>query len=266
MRDILLIRKEVNHGWPTFTLSTSILLCASAPSAGAPLPISAPQTVPLSELAFTSSDITRLIIAIGSILIVQTLIPAVRHYYERRSERKTFRIYLYAHAKNTKASYGVECSVVMARQILGVGDSEVPPWLAVLDHAGLGAPRELISMHEALNKAEQCAANNEDSDNRYFPYLSYFGVSGSPLELKSPLWKSSDTISRRASSYFITEVQIATSIKAQYESDFLDLMRKGGESQRRRWCEAGKNVLLDMAEHYVATIRLLDELKNTIRR
>lgn len=250
---MLILQKEVKHGWSTFALSASFLIYAGIARAGVESPHSQ---------SLTSDDIFKIAITLGAIFIAQALIPAARSYYERFSERRTFRIYLYVHAKNTKASYGKECSVQMAQRL--IEERELPGWLDVLASSGLGAPQQLIDMHVALTRAEQSAT--DDDTERYYPYLSYFGVPGSPLEMNSPLWKSSDRISRRASSYLITELQIATSISAQYEPDYLDLMRKGGVNQRQRWCAAGRGILLDMAEHYVATIRLLRELESTIKK
>lgn len=244
-------KKRKSYGWSAYTL----------------IPVlSAISTVALANTShvqpvITSGDIYKIAITLGAILIAQALIPTIKNFFENRKEQKTFRIYLYAHVLNAIESYDREISVSMAIRHMEL--DVIPDWVKALEDEGLGVPISLCDAHAAIKKA---SLQREDTpeEYRYIPYLLYLGTTGTPLEASSPLWKAGDSVSKKASTYLITEEQVVSSLSFQYSDQFIGLVKKGKKQQIERWCIGAQGVIGDMADHYIASIKLMRELKKEL--
>ena len=245
------LKKRKSYGWPAYTLIPVLSAFSTATLAN---------TAHVQPV-ITSGDIYKIAITLGAILIAQALIPTIKNFFEHRQEQKTFRIYLYAHVLNAIESYDREISVSMA--ITHMELAVMPDWVRVLEAEGLGVPESLCNAHAAIKKASTQGENTPE-ESRYIPYLLYLGTTGTPLEASSPLWKANDSVSKKASRYLITEEQVVSSLSFQYGDQFIGLVKKGNKEQIERWCNGAQGVIGDMAEHYVASIKLMRELKKEL--
>lgn len=229
------------NGWPPRTVSLFALAPTLAHAAESPL-------------SRRDESLLKLGIALGSILIVQAIIPVIKAWINKRTLRATYRSYLLAHVENTLESFGGVGSTHFA-------DTDLPShadsdWLAFLTEHNLGVPQIFADITSVIDKARTSAD--------YIPSVSYFGLGGNPLASNSPLWTIPGRESQVAVRYFLTQKQVETSLDYQYSGWYFDLIRSTTPTARERWCLGLENVLFDMAQHYKAAIDLAVELTGAI--
>ena len=240
--------KGARHGWSTHWLVATIaylpciVIASSAPAV---------KTVANPAL-FSSSDTIKLLIALVTVIAV----PFFRSVFLRRRENLAFKVFLKAHSKNAKLSFGGENSVSFVRDTLGINAD----WLNVLEAADIGVPSFLTEMQKSIDKALLPASQK----SKYWPYIAYLGVNSenAPLGPESIIWKLKKPETKAAANYFISQEQVLSSLKTQYESPYFDLIKEGDQAARIQWCRRLESSIYDLAEHYVNIIKLRKVLKS----
>lgn len=233
----------VSHGWSSFAL-TAFFFYPSFVSA-VEMPIQ-----PQNHL-ISSGDTIKILIALTAFIAV----PLVRSFWVAYKERAAFRVFLKAHTKNAKNSFRDECSVDFVRNSLNKSGA----WLNLLEQKAVGVPSLLISVHDAMLKS----LDDLSSDNNYWPFISYLGVINgyAPLEHDSVIWKLKKNETKATANYFISQEQVLSSLKNQYEKPFFELIKCSDHAKREQWCRGIEASLYDLAEHYVNIIELRRILK-----
>lgn len=177
-------------------------------------------------------------------------VPFARSLWVARSEKQAFKVFLKAHAINAEGNFGDECSIEFARNNLKLNGQ----WMDILENNDLGVPKILVIIQEAIHKA----LSQSSHDEKYWPYITYLGTNNenAPLEHSSIIWKLTQSETKAAANYFITQEQVLTALKTQYEPPYFALIKDGSLAQRQQWCQRLESVLFDLAEHYVNLIAL----------
>jgi hypothetical protein len=199
-----------------------------------------------AQTLFSSSDTAKILIALVTVFAA----PLIRSLISDYREKSAFKVFLKAHTKNAKDSFGKEHSIKFVRESLSLKGE----WIDTLEMYGLGVPEILIGIQETISKAllpESCSSG-------YWPYITYLGVKNesTPIEPESIIWKLKKEETRAAANYFISQEQVLSSLRTQYEEPYFELIKNGNLEQRVQWCQRLESSLIDLSEHYVNLVKL----------
>ncbi len=225
------------YGWSTYWLISPIAL---APSAIASTSSSIPPSL------FSTSDSIKLLIFALTVIGV----PLIRSLWSSHNEKVAFKIFLKGHTKNAKDNFGHECSIDHARDHHNASGE----WVDLLEGKGLGIPEYLL----IINKTIEEYASKVSHDQKVWPFLTYLGVNNdnAPLDHGSIIWKLKKHETKAAANYFISQEQVVTALKTQYETPYFNLIKDGDFHHREQWCKRLKGCLHDLADHYVNIVEL----------
>lgn len=233
---------ETLYGWPKTQIALpvlSLLLLAFSPIAAA----SSGSTSTLAEKA---------LIPITLLLLAQVAIPALRHLWNDRSQKKAFIAYMGANVESTLERYGHEKSIESLLENELSECAQLPFWVERLQKERDTAPVLLLQMQLALEEAV-----TQDAHTRgYIPFLSYSSLTTGELDHNHPIWSMEKHVAKLISDYLVSQAQIETSLKEQYGTPFYSLIKSDSYEQRHQWCAAGFIILDDLADHYLNTLAL----------
>jgi len=244
---------EMPHGWSprSITCNTLGLIVLFLSS----FAFSADSSPPGDQSLLVSEDfLSKVLIALVTVLSAQAIIPLVKAWIKRRMLRTTYRYYLNAHVNDALESFGGAGSTHFAEQLV---KTDAGGWLQYLEDNKLGVPRIFIDIETVKQKAL--------NDEKYIPSVSYYGFADDVLNHTSPIWELAGPESGAAMKYFLTQQQVQNSIEYLYTGWYFDLIKTGTQNERRRWCLGLENVLFDLAQHYKASMDLKYQLERILK-
>lgn len=253
-------KQEKPHGWPQNSLDKTMLLLLLFLSSTTAQAVTQSQA---GNFSLKPSDILfRAITPLALLLIAHAIIPIVKAWLDRRSQKKSFLGYLRANVNSGLARYQQEISVDYAARHLGFDDKyeeKWPEWLQLLKSHG-GVPKLLVQLHETMEKA----MSDEAHEEKYYPFLSYTGMPTADINHDHLMWGFDEKATDVISAYLVSQRQVVASVKEHYEPPFFKLIESDDKRHRLRWCNVGIGIGAEMAEHYLNALRLKHYLEHHV--
>ena len=131
--------------------------------------------------------------------------------------------------------------------------------MLTLEKEGHGVPDILLTLCDAFDKAEASVHN----EKLYIPIITYSGMDNTELDHNHPVWTLKRDKTRLISDYLLSQRQIIDSTKAQHEKPLVELIHSDDPENHKRWIAAGRQMLGELVEHYIATQRLSKKINGS---
>jgi hypothetical protein len=227
-----------NVYWPQAVLIATTLF-ASHSAIGAP-----------SSEPHLSLD--KLLVSLVTVVAAHALIPVIRHYIASRNKRHSYMSFLKSNVQSSISHFGGESTpAFIEANFIPIK----PKWIDLLEANGLGVPRLLLSIYDAVQKY--------DNDENYIPYITYGSLQISEITHDHPIWMMGKVDTKVISDYFVTESAVKEPIDFLYSKDsaFSKYAFSELEIERKRWKDNCHTLISELADHYINTLKLNAYLK-----
>ena len=207
------------------------------------------------ELRYLWTAIAALTVA----FIVHILIPLVRSFYDAHRSKQHYFSYLWVNVTHTLHHYGAEEAIPVSELSYPDRNITQDDWYLILKEAGLEPPSLLSHLADRLLVAEF-----DDAD--YIPYITYVGFQTVVLDHEHPIWGLNAGV-KTISAFLATQAHCKAQIQYLYEKPFYNLItepattEEQAKANKHRWLNGAEAVMCDLAENYVAAVRLRNFLE-----